>query len=349
MPHRSATLPFCLARTAVWAFAALVLAIASWGSAQAEPVKVEIGYMPILPVSQLFVSEGEGWLVEAGIEASFVQFQQGPAMVQALSAGQLDIAYFGIGPAMVARANGVDIKVVASNIVEQISFVARGQLPAFFAEASDPAAALAAFHEATGRPVRIATFPEGSVPDTVLRYWLIEQIGADLDDVEVLYMGSSQVQQALLTEAVDAASILEPVVTLVTQQLDDAEVIVAGGEMFPDQPGAVLAVREGLIEAHPELVQRLVGVHVRATEVLRNDVARAAPHVRFWVSGDRLPLETVVTAIERSRDSFQADPTAIQASTRVMHDFQRAQGILGTEVPLDELFDVRFFTDLGAR
>lgn len=65
-------------------------------------IPVEIGYMPILPVAQAFVALEAGWVEEAGAQVRLIQFQNGPAMVQALLAGQLDIAHLGIGPAMVA-------------------------------------------------------------------------------------------------------------------------------------------------------------------------------------------------------------------------------------------------------
>lgn len=323
-------------------FAALLLALLL-GAAAAQ-TRLDIGYMPILPVSQLFVAEGEGWLDDAGIEANLIQFQNGPAMVQALASGQLDVAHVGIGPALVARAKGVDIRVVAASIVEQISFVARGDL-AGYTDRYEPAAALARFAEEKGRPVRIATFPQGSVPETVLQYWLRRQIGADLDHVEVIAMGASQVQQALLTGAVDAASILEPVVTIVIDRLDDARIVATGGEMFPGQPGAVLAVRKRLIEERPELVQALVAAHVRATEVLEGDVDRAAEHVRRYVGGDRLDPSIVRRAIENS--DFVADPHAIRDGTRALQAFQLDLGTLDREVPLDELFDTRFYDAHG--
>ena len=87
----------------------------------AKRVQAEIGYMPILPDAPLFVGLENGDIAEAGIDTKLVSFQNGPAMVQALLGGQLDIAYFGIGPTMVARGKGADIKVVASNIIEQIN------------------------------------------------------------------------------------------------------------------------------------------------------------------------------------------------------------------------------------
>ncbi|HAJ20439.1 MAG TPA: nitrate ABC transporter substrate-binding protein, partial [Rhodospirillaceae bacterium] len=58
--------------------------------AQADTV-IEVGYMPILPVSQLFVALENGWLEGDDVTVKLVQFQNGPAMVQALLAGQLDV------------------------------------------------------------------------------------------------------------------------------------------------------------------------------------------------------------------------------------------------------------------
>ena len=210
--------------------------------------------MPILPVSQLFVGLEEGWIAEAGIEPELVQFQNGPAMVQALLAGQLDVAYFGIGPAMVARAKGADIKVVASNIVEQISVIALGDLAAAF-DAGDLKGGFKRFEEAHGRKPVIATFPIGSVPETVFSYWLIKGLGVDPASIEIVYQGSAQVQQSLLTNAVDGAAILEPTVATVLAKREDAKVIAAGSELFPGQPGAVLAVREGVIANNEAVVQ----------------------------------------------------------------------------------------------
>ena len=172
---------------------------------------LEVGYMPILPVAQLFVMEGEGWTEEAGLELELTRFSSGPAMVQALASGELDVMYFGIGPAMVARANGVPIKVLASSIQEQIGLVARGELADHFERAGDDGAqAIASFTAAEGRKPKIATFPQGSVPDTVLRYWLIEQLGVGLEAVEIVAMGADRVQQALLAGAVSYTHLTLP-------------------------------------------------------------------------------------------------------------------------------------------
>ncbi|KAF0675016.1 ABC transporter substrate-binding protein [Profundibacterium mesophilum] len=324
------------------AFPALIVA-AAWTAiappAAAQQTEMEIGYMPILPVSQLFVGLETGAIEEAGITADLVEFQNGPAMVQALLAGQLDVAYLGIGPAMVARGRGADIKVVASNVVEQISIVALPALAGDFAD-KEPAEAFAAFEAREGRKPVIATFPVGSVPQTVLQYWIRRELGISPDAIETIYQGASQVQQALLTGAVDGAAILEPIVSTTLDRVEGAQVVAAGSELFPNQPGAVLAVREALLADNPEAVDALVAAHIAATEQLSSDPAGTAPMVGKYVGGGRLPEAVIEAAITRSAEQFVADPNRIIEGTQVMHDFQAELGTLAQPVDLDALFDL---------
>jgi NitT/TauT family transport system substrate-binding protein len=141
-------------------------ALARPGRAQQE-VPLRVGFISILPMTQLFVMEGERWTRGAGLALILKRFSSGPPMVDALAAGDLDVAYIGIGPAMLARARGVDVKVVAANVIEQVALIGRGALVSVFEAAPTPAAAFRRFRETTGRPARIATLPPGAVPDTV--------------------------------------------------------------------------------------------------------------------------------------------------------------------------------------
>ncbi len=321
-----------------------------WSSFAFADKSLEIGYMPIIPVSQSFVVlEGDA-LGQAGVtDPDLIKFQNGPAIVQALLAGQLDVAYLGIGPAMVARAKGADIKVVASNIVEQISLISLGELAPYFAD-GEASTAFERFKADKGRKPVITTFPQGSVPETVLQYWLRNQLGLSSeqisDNIDIIYQGAAQVQQSLMTGAVDGAAILEPVVSIVLDRKDDAQVVAAGSEMFPHQPGAVLAVRESLINDHPDLVKALVKAHIEATDQLKNQPEQAAKAVGKYVGGGRLPADIVLKALKRSSEQFEANPNAIIDGTRTMRDFQAELGTLKAKVDLSTLFDTRFYDEL---
>ena len=319
----------------------LVFLFSAFATARAA-TELNVGYIPILPMSQLFVMEGEGWTKEAGLELKKTRFAEGPGIVQALASGTLDVVYFGIGPALVARSNGIDIRVLASNVVEQVALVVRGDL-ASAAKGVEPKKAIAAFTTAQGRKPKIATLPKGSVPDTVLRRWLIKTLGLAENDVEIVGMGADRVQQALLSGAVDGASILEPTVTLVLDKDPNAYVMAYGAELMPNQPGAVLAVRTALLKEKPDAIRKLVELHNRATEELNKDPKRAAQHVYDAVAKGLIPVALVEKALISPYSKFTANPHQIVQATKEMRDFQTEIGVLRSAVDVDELFDMTFY------
>lgn len=323
---------------------AATLALAATANSQAAP-KIEVGYMPIIPVSQAFVVLEKQTTQDPLKDTKLIEFQNGPEIVQALLAGQLDVAYLGIGPAMVARSKGADIRVVATDIVNQISLLALGDLAPYFKN-GDPATAFARFTKDKGRKPVITTFPRGSVPDTVLQYWLRNELKINPDSVKIIYQGAAQAQQALLTGAVDGAAILEPIISTVMSRQPDARIVASGSSMFPNQPGAVLVVREKLIKQDPAYVRQLVAAHVQATELLRDKPQQVAPAVQKYVGGGRLPLKVVQQSLKNSRENFVADPHQIIQSTQTMHDFQVKMGTLKGKLDITGLFDTQFYDQL---
>lgn len=96
MPAFKNTLAAILGRRAALVGLTATLAMAALpASAQ---VKLQVGYIPVLGVSQLFVLEGEGWAKEAGLDLQITRFDSGPAMIQALAFGKLDVLYAGVSP-----------------------------------------------------------------------------------------------------------------------------------------------------------------------------------------------------------------------------------------------------------
>ena len=264
-------------------------------------------------------------------------------MVQALVSGTFDVAYVGIGPAMVARAAGLDLKVVAANVIKQVALLGVGAFAAGFAAAASPAAAFAAFHKRAGRPVKIATLPKGSVPHTVLQYYLDKVAHVAPADVQVLGVGEARVQQVLLSGGVDAASSLEPTLTIVQLRVPSARILVHGGQMFPDQPGAVLAVSHATIKAHPAAVKSLVQLHIRATTLLQDDPARASRDVEAALGRGLVSRAILLKALTSPAMHPIANPHAILAATRKLEAFQASLGTLAKRVDVDSLFDTSFY------
>ncbi len=311
--------------------------------ARAE-VTLEMAYMPIVPCAQLFVIEGMGWAKKAGINLKLTRFPNGPAIVQAIASGKMDIFCFGIGPAMVTRGKGIKLKVIAAGIVNQIAVIAQGDLVGYFDKYKNHAEALRAFAKDKGRKPKIASFPKGSVPDTVTRHWLLRMNKMELNEVELIGMGASRVQQALLSKSVDAAGILEPILTIVKSKLKGSKVVAGPKDMMPGQPGSTIAAREHVIAKNRDALVKLIELHIKATKLLKENPAAAAPHVRNFVAKGLIDVKTIQMSLESPSSNFKANPADILTQTRYMHDFQKSEKIK-TKVSVDGLFDLTIYND----
>lgn len=327
--------------------AALGLA-AGAGPALADPVTIRVGYIPVIGAAQLFVIDQQGWAREAQIDLQLTQFDSGPNAIQGLASGTIDAYWAGVGPLAVARARGVDVRVVAATAIEELAMVTSGALAEQLGEGGTPAEAFARFAAAQGRPARLATQPAGSVPNTVLQYWLWEVARVERSQVEIVPMGIDATQQALLAGAVDGATIREPALTIVQDRDPHARLVALGGQMFPNQPGTVLAVTGALVQQHPEAVRALVALTVRATELLHRDPAAGVPAVQSALGRGLVEPDTLRRALASPASRFIADPRAIIESTAAMQDFQVRIGVLERAAPLDGLFDTSFY-DAAAR
>jgi NitT/TauT family transport system substrate-binding protein len=322
----------------------LVLAAALAGlttPSLAQNVPVRVGVIPVLGASQLFVIDKEK--LAKGLEFKFTTFESGPVMIQALASGSLDVYVAGVAPLGVARSKGIDVRVVTATAVEEMTFAAGGKLAPYFAQGVAPAEAFKKFKEATGKAARVATQPPGSVPHTTLAYWLNEATKTAKADVEIVPMGIDATQQALLAGAVDGATIREPTDTIVTQRDPRIKVIALGGEMFPNQPGTVVAVAGAFLAKNPQAVQTLVDAVVQATDIIKNDPKRAAPAIVDALGKGIVDNDTMIKALGSPASKFIADPRQIVEATAKMQSFQVSIGTLDKDVPLDGLFDPSFY------
>ncbi|MCZ8315178.1 ABC transporter substrate-binding protein [Phreatobacter sp.] len=311
--------------------------------ALAQRVAARVGVIPIVGAAPIFVADREGWAREAGLDFAYTTFESGPNMIQALASGTIDIYVAGVAPLGVARSRGVEVKVVASTATGENVFVATPRLAAFFKPGTSHAEALRAYRIQTGKPAQLATQPPGSVPNTTLQYWLWEQIKADKADVEVVAMGIDATQQAVLADAVEGATIREPALSIVQRRNPAIKLVAVGDELFPGQPGTVVAISSAFLARNEDRVQGLVNGLVRAGALLTRDPDKAAPHVAANLAKGIVDLDTIKAALKSPASKFTIDPRAIIQPTKAMQDYQVKLGSLRESVSLDGVFDTRFF------
>jgi NitT/TauT family transport system substrate-binding protein len=312
-------------------------------SALAQSAPVRVGYIPILGAAPIFVADKEGFAKAGGVEFRFTAFESGPNMIQALASGTLDVYVAGVAPLGVARSKGIDVRVVAATAVEEMTVAVGPALAAYFTPGVAPAEAFKAHRAKTGKVARIATQPPGSVPHTTLVHWLNVVTKTDPADVQVVPMGIDATQQALLAAAVEGATIREPTDSIVTTRDPRIKIVALGGEMFPNQPGTVVAVSGAYLTKNPQGVQAIVDSVVKAIDLIQKDPKRAAPHIEAALGKGIVDVSIILKALASPATKFVADPRVITQATQQMQTYQVSIGTLEKDVPLDGLFDPSFF------
>jgi len=300
---------------------------------------LSVAYMPIFPDLQYYVMESEGYFenVDATVDGS--EFTDGPAIVQAYGGGELDVAMFGIVPSMIVIDRGIPAKVTAANIEEPMAIMAHEDLQALWDEHG--ADAFSVWQEAKGRTFRFGTFPQGSVPDVLLRYWL-EQAGVESSAVDIIEInGANAVWQAIANGEVDGASIMEPVPTRAAQEGVPVRTFRTAGEVMPGQPAAVTLMSDD-VRGTPAATQFLEQ-HVRATEFIRSNPEATADIVE---SGIGMPAEQALSALEGPLSNFVTDPREIENGTQIFSRFAAENGQIDERLPLDRIFDYGVYDGL---
>jgi NitT/TauT family transport system substrate-binding protein len=312
------------------------------GSGASSPDTLRLAYMPIYPDMQYFVMEEEGYFDDLGVDVEAQQFPDGPSIVQAYASGKFDVAMFGIVPSMVVVDKGLSAKVVAADIKDAMSIMTTTEFQTLWQDHGTEA--FAKFEEQQGRKFRFGTFPPGSVPDIVLRYWMTEELGLDVEKtVEVVPMGASKVQQALLAGEIDGTSIMEPIQTIATGT-DEYVRLQNAAEFFPGgQPAAVVLMNDTFRTGNSDVGQAFVEQHVRATEFIEQNPEKAAQHAVSVIGEQNLDLETAKQAMRSPTANFVSDPHDIEGGTKIFADFAHQLGKTSEALTVDDVFDYSLY------
>lgn len=324
--------------------ATVLTGLAAVGSVQAaDPVVVRAGYIPVLGAAQAFVIDNQGWDLQNGFDLQLKQFDSGPNAIQAVASGTVDAYIAGVAPVVVARGKGVGIKVVASTAIEEL-VVAAG--PDLAKTAGTPAQAIEALSKKLGRPLKLATQPAGSVPNTFLQYWLWEVAKVDKQYVELVPQGIDATQQALLVGAVDGAIIREPALTIITGRNKDVKVLAYGQDILKNQPGNVIALTDDFTAKHPDIAQKLVELTARATDVLKKDKKVAVAAIESAIGKGLVPTAIIEQALSSPAVKFNTDPASIMKETALVQDYQVKLGTVKEATPVEQIFDLTYYQKL---
>lgn len=248
----------------------LVFSVGCGSNTNADINSVRIAHFPNITHSQALLqkSDDQSFILrdKAGkeIPTEWKSFNAGPAEVEALLAGEVDIGYIGPGPALNAFAKSKgDVVIIAGVTNAGAILVARPDLIEMDLKA------VLANH-------KIAVPQFGNTQDLCLRNLLEQnnlQDTAKGGTVEIVQAENPDIKTLLEQKSIDAAFVPEPWGARLVNEV--------GARIVLDEKGvwrngeyttAVVVVRKEFLQKHADLVEAFLKNHVEATLKMQQDL-----------------------------------------------------------------------------
>ena len=229
---------------------------------------VRVGFFPNITHSQALVGRADGTFQKKLGETNVIewkQFNAGPAEIEALFAGEIDIGYIGSGPAIngFVKSNG-ELQIVSGAADAGAIFVSRKGL------------IIKDLKELSGKKIAVPQI--GNTQDLSLRNLLYENGLKDTTKggtVEIVQAENPDIKTLLDSEQVDAAFVPEPWGSRLVKEIG-ANIILDYKDVFRDgkYATAVVIARTQFIKDHPDVIERFVRAHVELTESVNKDLEK---------------------------------------------------------------------------
>lgn len=280
-----------------------------------EPGVLRLGYLPNLTHGQALTGVASGRYAAAlpGISLETAVFGSGPQLVEALFAGEVDIAYLGPSPAMNAfvRSDGRALQLLAGSATGGSRFVVRRD------------SGISAPPDLRGK--RIGVPQIGNTQDVAMRAWLVTQGLGSADrggDVAVFPLANADILGLVQRKELDGAWVPEPWAARLIAEADCHTLLDESVES-PQRPVTVLAARRAFAAAQPDLVRAFVAAHRSETtwHQTHPDAARqAVGDAVFELVGKRLPSPVLADAFAHVVPTAELHLDELQRLARAAFD-----------------------------
>lgn len=290
---------------------AIVLGLAA--PATAEDI-VNFGVQP--STQPILIAHGAGFLkpIEEKYKIKIIlrSFSYGAPENQALAAGELQIASAGMGPAILAAAR-LPATLVAIDILDQTAIlVPKGSKITTVAGL---------------KGAKIAFPGEGSQQYPLLIKALADN-NLTINDVQLFKTDGSQVATLLANKSVDAGITWDP---HVSRALADgvATVLASSAQIMPIKNGHYIGdgtyVRDDFMAAHPDIVQDLITVQVKAIDLILKDPDKA---IDIWTKENGFPRPVIEYAVKQKISVFDRNIVPDKSTVDAYTAFLKKAGLL---------------------
>jgi NitT/TauT family transport system substrate-binding protein len=258
-----------------------------WNLPPSEPTTtIRIGYLSKdLHQLALQVALENGLFDRDNITVELVQYGNGALEMDGFLAGQIDMGYLGAAPALLKRINqDIMITILAAvNMEGSTIMVSKSEYEAGHVTSIADLAGKGVFH------------PGPATVQNLLLRLALNQSGLSYDIITATTMSPTYMADSLSAE--NPAFIAWEPFNAKSEYENKSVPLVTSGEIWPGHPCCVLAADNSYLSANPDIVQKVVNIHIEATEWIVNNPTQAIAIATDWLEMDITPVTTAFNNI----------------------------------------------------
>lgn len=313
----------------------VLTALIGWAVAVgADAAELRIATQPIPHYAPIFVAKQKKWLedelAKSGVKTvvKWTSFAAGPPMNESFAAGQQDIGLLGDTPAIIAKAAGINTRI--------IGLTSSG--PKSLAVIVPNGSKIRSPHDLKGKKVAVV---KGSYAHHLL-VLVLQKGGLTTNNIEFIHLSQADIATAIVKGDIDAAAVWEPLISRLEGQ--GAVRVLADGTGI--KKGVLVIVADnGFLVKHREQAQAFLKAYQRGAAFIRSNPKEAAALIAADVN---LPPEQIVKVFAK----FDYNPALQQddiEEIRKSEAFMRSAGLIKAPVNINTFIDVSLTGRLGSK
>lgn len=294
--------------------------------------EIRLAIQPFPLYSPIYVAKNKGWIEEElkdlGVTVKWSSFNSGPLVNESFAAGQQDIGVLGDVPAIIAKSAGQDLSIIAN--------AAYGPEALAFVVPTD--SSIAKPEDLKGKKVAVV---KGSYAHHLL-ILVLNNAGLSLDDITVVNLAAGDMQNALVTKAIDAAVTWEPFITKYEDE-GIAKVLVDGTGI--KRANLVIYANNKFTSNNPKLTEIYLDAYKRGYELIKSNPQEAAELIAGDIGLDAEQLARIFAKFDYNPLIQDVDVTELKA----VEQFMRDEKIIENAVDIDQYVDRTYLDGAGIK
>lgn len=273
---------------------AATLALSPLGAAFAQDLKpIKIGFQTGEINVILSYALGSGLFKAQGLDVKVAQFPAGPAMLPALAAGEVDVAWMGEFPAVAGYSNGLPLEILFMERIDATNVRL----------AINPASGIAKLEDLKGKKIGVAI---GSTSHYHLLRAL-EKGGLKASDVTLVNLTPANMPPAYSAGQIDAAFVWEPNVGAMERA---GAKPIASTQSLGMITGGVWVARKAFTSGNPETVQLFLKAWDQAQKDYETKIVEVRQYEAKRLDMNAADFDKLVAGQTVAHPSFEQTLTA---------------------------------------